>query len=72
MQMKVPTNAISIGMSGGVRELRFTHITWDAGTGPVEIDPTYNPATGTATFTQEIYNSTGRACGQRTTACRCR
>ena len=57
MQLKVPTNAISIGTAGVVRQLRFTHITWDAGTGPFEIDPTYNSATGTATFTQAIYNS---------------
>jgi Bacterial Ig domain/Lysyl oxidase len=57
MEIKVPTNAISIGTTGGVRYLRFTHITWDAGTGPFEIDPTYNSATGTATFTQVIYNS---------------
>jgi Bacterial Ig domain/Lysyl oxidase len=57
MEIKVPTNAISIGTTGGVRQLRFTHITWDAGTGPFEIDPTYNSATGTATFTQVIYNS---------------
>jgi Bacterial Ig domain/Lysyl oxidase len=57
MELKVPTNAISIGTTGGVRQLRFTHITWDAGTGPFEIDPTYNSATGTATFTQVIYNS---------------
>ena len=40
-----------------MKQLRFTHITWDAGTGPFEIDPTYNSATGTATFSQEIYNS---------------
>ena len=57
MELKVPTNAISIATTNGVRQLRFTHITWDAGTGPFEIDPTYNSATGTATFSQEIYNS---------------
>src|SRR5215510_4748674 len=57
MQIEVPVNAISIGTSGGVKQLRFTHVTWDAGTGPFEIDPTYNAATGTATFAQAIYNS---------------
>ena len=72
MQLQVPTNAISIGTSGGVKQLRFTHITWDAGTGPFEIDPTYNSATGTATFSQERYNSPSAACGRRTTACRWR
>ena len=57
MQIEVPTSAISIGTTGGTKQLRFTHITWDAGTGPFEIDPTYNSSTGTATFSQEIYNS---------------
>jgi hypothetical protein len=59
MELKVPTNAISIGTNSatGRRQLQFTHITWDAGTGPFEIDPTYNAATGMATFTQAIYKS---------------
>jgi hypothetical protein len=58
MQIKVPTNLISTGTdpATGHRMLRFTHITWDAGPGPFEIDPTYNSLTGTATFEQAIYN----------------
>ncbi len=61
LQLEVPTGAISIGTntSTGHRQLQFTHITWDAGAGPFEIDPTYDSRTGTATFTQEIYQSTG-------------
>jgi Bacterial Ig domain/Lysyl oxidase len=59
MQIEVPTNLISVGTNGntGDPQLQFTHITWDAGTGPFEIDPTYNSAMGTATFTQAIYRS---------------
>lgn len=59
MQVQVPTNLISIGTDPTTNHpmLRFTHITWDAGVGPFEIDPTYNSATGTATFVQSIYNS---------------
>jgi hypothetical protein len=57
MQLKVPTNQISVGTVTGNRQLQFTHITWDAGTGPFEIDPTYNSGTGTATFIQAIYDS---------------
>lgn len=55
--MMVPTNLISIGVDSGSghRLLRFTHITWDAGPGPFRIDPAYNAATGTASFTQVIY-----------------
>ena len=72
MQMEVPTNAISIGTTSGTKQLRFTHITWDAGTGPFEIDPAYNathlePPPSARRFT----TAPARACGQRTTACRC-
>jgi hypothetical protein len=59
MKIQVPTNAISIATNSGThhRQLQFTHITWDAGTGPFELDPTYDAKTGTATFTQAIYQS---------------
>jgi hypothetical protein len=59
MTIKVPNNLISIGIdpSTGHRQLRFTHITEDSGTGPFEIVPNYNSATGVATFSQYIYNS---------------
>ena len=59
MQIKVPTNLISIGLdpNNDHRMLRFTHQTWDAGTGPFEIDPSYDSTTGIATFVQRIYNS---------------
>jgi hypothetical protein len=60
MQIEVPTSDISIGTNSTThdRQLQFTHITWDAGAGPFEIDPTYNSATGIATFVQAIYKST--------------
>jgi hypothetical protein len=60
MQLKVPTSATSIGTNSttGHRQLQFTHITWDAGTGPFEIDPTYSSQTGMASFRQAIYKST--------------
>ena len=59
MKVLVPTDQISVGTNSesGDRQLQFTHITWDAGSGPFEIDPTYNSATGTASFVQAIYNS---------------
>ena len=57
LQIKVPTNLMSIGTVNGQRQLQFTHITWDAGAGPFEIDPTYNSATGTSSFVQAIYRS---------------
>jgi hypothetical protein len=57
LQLKVPTNQIGITTDPqtGDRLLRYTHITWDAGAGPFELDPTYNAQTGTATFMQAIY-----------------
>jgi hypothetical protein len=59
MKILVPTNQISIGTNSanGDRQLQYTHVTWDAGTGPFEIDPTYNSATGISSFVQAIYNS---------------
>ena len=59
MKILVPTNLISLGVDGatGHRQLRYTHITEDAGTGPFEIDPTYNPTTGVASFVQSLYSS---------------
>ncbi len=59
LKIMVPINLISIGVdpSSGARQLRFTHITADIGSGPFEIDPTYDASTGTSTFTQAIYRS---------------
>ena len=61
LRILVPTNLVSIGLdsSTGHRQLRYTHITENAGTGPFEIDPVYNPSTGIASFEQSIYTSTG-------------
>ena len=68
----VPTQLISIGTdpSSGDRDLRFTHITADVGTGPFEIDPNYDSNTGISRFTQEIYNSPARESGIQTIRCR--
>jgi hypothetical protein len=59
MRLLVLTDAISIGLdpATGHRLLRYSHVTADSGAGPFEIDPTYDPETGTATFTQAIYSS---------------
>ncbi|KFF61030.1 hypothetical protein JF66_00775 [Cryobacterium sp. MLB-32] len=59
MQIQVPPTLISIGIDPptGHPLLRYTHNTWDAGTGPFEIDPAYDPNTGTATFVQALYGS---------------
>lgn len=59
LKIKVPTNDISVGtnQTTGHRQLQFTHITWDAGTGPFVIQPSYDPVTGMSKFSQLVYNS---------------
>ena len=59
LQIQVPTDDISIGNNPdtGNRQLQFTHITWDAGTGPFEIKPKFNHRTGTASFVETIFKT---------------
>lgn len=63
LQVLVPTDAISIGTnpSTGHRQLQFTHVTWDAGTGPFAIQPAYDAASGLSSFRQVLYRSAGPA-----------
>jgi hypothetical protein len=56
LQVITPTNLISIGNpTPSARELRFSHITWDGGAGPLEIRPTYNPTTNQSWAVQRLY-----------------
>ncbi len=57
LQLLMPTNDVAIATSGSTRELEFTHVTWDAGAGPWELDPSYNALTGIAQGYQELYTS---------------
>ncbi|CAM5399753.1 Ig-like domain-containing protein [Leifsonia shinshuensis] len=59
MTINVPTSLISIGIDPATqhRMLRYTHITEDSGTGPFELDPSYDATTGIASWVQRIYNS---------------
>ena len=60
LRIKMPTNAISIATpTQSTRVLDFTHITWNAGAGPLEFQPSYNSATGTSTAVQNLYTLTG-------------
>lgn len=60
LQMQVPTAEIAIGYpTSTTRELRYTHITWNAGAGPLEIRPNYDPATGIAHPSQALYSANG-------------
>jgi hypothetical protein len=56
LQVMIPTSVISVGHpTSKTRELRFTHITWNGGAGPLEIRPAYDATTGTAQGYQRLY-----------------
>jgi hypothetical protein len=56
LQVLMPTGDIAIMHKSGQRLLEFTHITEDAGAGPFEIRPSYNPATGISQGFQALYS----------------
>ncbi|HET9647269.1 MAG TPA: Ig-like domain-containing protein [Microlunatus sp.] len=46
LQTIIPTDAFSVVGSGADREFRYTHLIYDAGPGPLEIQPSYDQAIG--------------------------
>jgi len=59
LEVMVPTAEISIGKpTSTTRELRFSHVTWNAGAGPLEIRPSYDPSTGVSQGFQRLYTYT--------------
>ncbi|MGZ4716980.1 MAG: Ig-like domain-containing protein [Acidimicrobiales bacterium] len=60
LRVQVPTDLISISKPTQTqRTLDFTHITWNAGDGPLEFRPQLDPATGVARATQSLSTLTG-------------
>jgi len=60
LQVQVPASDIKIGHpTPTTRELRYTHITWNAGAGPLEIQPNYDPSTGIAHPSQALFSASG-------------
>jgi hypothetical protein len=60
LQIQIPPSDFSIGHPTSTsRELRYTHLTWNAGSGPFELRPSYDPATGMAQPAQALYISNG-------------
>jgi hypothetical protein len=55
LSVMVPTGKISITGTGTSRSLQYTHDTYEGGSGPLVIQPAYNPATGNYQGTQNIY-----------------
>jgi hypothetical protein len=52
----IPPAQISIVGTGSARQLQYTHDTLNGGTGPLEILPVYNPASGNYQGFQHIYS----------------
>jgi hypothetical protein len=55
LQLQMPIGDMSIVHSGSKRTFEFTHISWNAGAGPFEIRPSYNPLTGISQGYQALY-----------------
>jgi len=55
LRVIVPTSRISIVQTASGREFQYTHDTFNGGSGPLEIQPVYNPATGTYQGYQHVY-----------------
>lgn len=58
LQVLMPTEDISIMHKGGHKLLEFTHITEDAGAGPLEMRPVYDSTTGISQGYQALYTMT--------------
>ncbi|MDN5795648.1 MAG: Ig-like domain-containing protein [Intrasporangium sp.] len=55
LQNIIPTGDMSIHGSGPDREFRYTHLLYNGGDGPLEIQPQYNNASGTYQGVQRVY-----------------
>jgi len=55
LQLLMPKSEFSIIHNGTTRTLEFTHISWDAGEGPLEIRPKYTKSTGISQGYQALY-----------------
>ena len=63
LQLLMPTGDIAIVHNSTTRTLEFTHITWDAGAGPLEIRPTTTPRPASRRATRRCTRARARACG---------
>jgi hypothetical protein len=54
LQNIIPVDRFSIAQTSAGREFRYTHDIFNAGPGPLVIQPQYNPASGTYSGTQYL------------------
>ncbi|WP_347352614.1 Ig-like domain-containing protein [Intrasporangium sp.] len=59
LQNIIPPGDMSIYGTGSARELRYTHLLYNGGDGPLEIQPQYNNAAGVYQGVQRIYTHDG-------------
>lgn len=55
LQTIIPTDAFSVVTTTTGKEFRYTHLVYDAGPGPLEVQPTYVQSTGGYRGTQEVF-----------------
>jgi Bacterial Ig domain/Lysyl oxidase len=55
LQTVIPTTAFSVVQGTDGREFRYTHLVFNAGPGPLEIQPQYNGAAGSYQGQQQLY-----------------
>jgi len=59
LESLVPESDLAIGYESGRKVLQFTHVIFNAGEGPLEIRPEYDPATDMARGFQRLYTVDG-------------
>jgi hypothetical protein len=55
LQTVIPTSSFSIAQTTTGRELRYTHLVYNSGPGPLEIQPSYSQYSGNYQGQQQIY-----------------
>src|SRR3954452_23417200 len=55
LQTVIPASSFSIVNGTDGREFRYTHLVYNAGSGPLEIQPAYDTASGQYRGTQLVY-----------------
>jgi hypothetical protein len=55
LQTVIPTNSFSVVTGTDGREFRYTHLVYNAGPGPLQIQPQYNEASGSYQGQQRLY-----------------
>ena len=55
LQTVIPTTAFSVAQGTAGREFRYTHLVYNAGPGPLEVQPQYNGASGNYQGVQTLF-----------------